>query len=192
MAVLLAANTEAAELKLLHSTGLKAVLGDLIPMFETASGHKVTAVFGRPEDLKSRVMSGEPFDVIVVNSVAFDDLVKQGKFPVGSKVILAHSGIGVAVRAGATKPDISTPEKFKRVLLQARSIISTDPAAGGTSGVHFPKAVQKLGIADQIKSKTKLADGGPYIGDEVASGQYEIGVQQVGELLPVKRDRNHR
>jgi molybdate transport system substrate-binding protein len=136
--------------------------------------------------LKNRVMSGEPFDVIVVNSVAFDDLVKQGKFPAGSKVILAHSGIGVAVRAGAAKPDISTPEKFKQALLQAKSIIATDPATGGTSGVHFAKAIQTLGIADQIRNKMKLADGGPYIGDEVASGQYEIGIQQVGELLPVK------
>lgn len=183
--VMTAAHAGAAELKLFHSTGLKATLGDLIPMFEKASGHKVTTVFGGPENLKGRVMGNEPFDVLVVNSVAFDELVKAGKFPAGSKTILAHSGIGVAVRAGAPKPDISTPDKFRQALLDAKSIITGNPAGGGTSSVHFARVIERLGIAKEVNAKSKFSDGG-FLAEEVANGHYEIGIQQVGELLPVK------
>ena len=100
-------------------------------------------------------------------------------------MILAHSGIGLAVRAGATRPDISTRERFKQALLDAKSIITGNPVNGGTSAVHFARVIEKLGIAEQINAKSKFSDGG-LLAEEVANGHYEIGIQQVGELLPVK------
>jgi len=131
-------------------------------------------------------MAGEPMDVLVFPAPGLDDLVKHGTIVADSKVVLARSGMGVAVRAGAPKPDISTPEAFKRALLAAKSIVYTDPALGSPSGVHFAKVLERLGIAEEMNAKSKLHDGTSFNAELVAKGEIEIAIQQITEILPVR------
>jgi molybdate transport system substrate-binding protein len=122
--------------------------------------------------------------VLVFPAPGIDDLVKQGKLVADSKIILARSGMGIAVRAGAPKPDISTPDALKRTLLAAKSIVYTDPALRSPSGVHFAKVLERLGIAEEMKPKSMLHDG---VGSEfVARGEIELAIQQISEIVPVQ------
>ena len=159
---------------------------DIIPAFELATKHKVTATYGAPGTIKDRIVAGEPMDVLVFPAPGLDDLAKQGKLVADSKVILARSGMGVAVRAGAPMPDISTPDALKRTLLAAKSIVYTDPALGSPSGVHFAKVLERLGIAEEMKAKSKLHDGTSFNAELVAKGEIEIAIQQISEILPVR------
>ncbi len=127
-AIALTGAVQAAEIKLMSSGGMRVALIDLIPAFERATKHKVVATYGSPGAIRDRVSAGEPMDMLVFPSPGFDALAKQGKVLADSKVILARSGMGVAVRTGAPKPDISTPETFRRTLLAAKSIVYTNPA----------------------------------------------------------------
>ena len=124
--------------------------------------------------------------MLVFPAPGLDDLVKQGKIVADSKVILARSGMGVAVRAGAPKPDISTPEALKRTLLAAKSIVYTDPALRSPSGVHFAKVLERLGIAEEMKAKSKLHNGTGFNAEFVARGEIEIAIQQISEIVPVQ------
>jgi molybdate transport system substrate-binding protein len=136
-AIALAAPTpsEAAEIKVLTSRAMNHVLTELGGTFERSTGHKVTLVLAVPTEIAKRVVNGEIVDV-VMSGATVDNLVKQGKIAPGDRIILARVGIGVAVRAGAPKPDISSPEALKRTLLAAKSIVYTDPAIGGASGIN--------------------------------------------------------
>ena len=158
----------------------------LIPEFERATQDKVMATYGAPGTIKDRIMAGEPIDLLVFPAPSLDDLVKQGKIVGDSKIILARSGMGVAVRAGAPKPDISTPEGLKRTLLAAKSIVYTDPALRSPSGVHFANVLERLGIAEEMKAKSKLHDGTSFNTELVAKGEIEIAIQQISEILPVQ------
>jgi molybdate transport system substrate-binding protein len=129
-------------------------------------------------------MAGEPIDVLVFPAPNLDDLVKQGKIVADSKVILARSGMGVAVRTGAPKPDISTPEALKRTLLAVKSIAYTNPALRSPSGVHFAKVLERLGIAEEMKAKSKLHDGSSFNAELVAKGEIEIAIQQISAKEP--------
>src|SRR5262245_14685779 len=135
-----------SEIKVTSSGGLKAVISELAGAFERASGHKLTPVFGPPTAVKTRIEGGEAVDVAVMSAALIDDLVRQGKLRHGSRVTLARSGMGVAVRKGAPKPDIGSVEAFRRTLLAAKSLVFTDPAGGGASGIHFQKVIEQLGI----------------------------------------------
>jgi molybdate transport system substrate-binding protein len=148
--------------------------------------HKVTATDGAPGTIQGRIMAGEPVDVVVLPAPRLDDLVKQGKIVTDSKIILARSGIGVAVRAGAPKPDISTSEALKRALLAAKSIVYTDPAASSPSGTHFAMVLERLGIAEEMRPKSKLHNGTSFNAEFVARGEIEIAIQQISEILPVQ------
>ena len=131
-------------------------------------------------------MAGEPIDVLVFPAPNLDDLVKQGKIVADSKVILARSGMGVAVRTGAPKPDISTPEALKRTLLAVKSIAYTNPALRSPSGVHFAKVLERLGIAEEMKAKSKLHDGTSFNAELVAKDEIEIAIQQISEIVTVQ------
>ena len=168
LAVALASAAHAAEIKLMSSGGMRVALIDLTPAFERATKHKVVATYGAPGTIRDRVLAGEPMDVLVFPGLGIDALAKEGKIISGSKVILARSGMGVAVRAGAPKPDISTPEALKRTLLAAKSIVYTDPALGSPSGVHFAKVLERLGIAEEMKAKSRLHDGTSFNAELVA------------------------
>lgn len=176
---------EAAELKMLSANGMREVMEDLGPKFERATGHKLAIAFGNLGTLVKRVQEGETADVIVLPRQGIDGFVKDGKAGASNVTVLARSGLGVAVRKGAAKPDISTPEVLKRTLLAAKSITYLDPAGGGVSGVHFAKVLDRLGIADEMKPKTILHANARAAGVLVANGQAEIGVNVIQELIPL-------
>jgi molybdate transport system substrate-binding protein len=134
-----------------------------------------------------RVQGGETVDVVIILREGIDSFVKDGKAAAGNVTVVARTrGLGVAVRKGAPKPDISSPEALKRTLLAAKSIASPNPAGGGASGIHFAKVLDRLGIANEMKPKTVFTGGaGAGVGIMVANGGAEIGVHQFHELIPV-------
>ena len=180
LGVMLAASTvNAAEVNVIASTAMREVLEELVPMFERASGHKVAVSFQSGAVLPVKVKEGAQADLVVTTPETIGDLVKEGKVVAGTRADFVLSGAGVAVRAGAPKPDISTPEAFKAALLAAKSVGYSQ----GPSGVHFMATMVRLGIADQIKAKGVVPPLGQRVGALIAKGDAEIGVQQVTELL---------
>jgi molybdate transport system substrate-binding protein len=173
-----AAAVKADDIKVLCTIGVKPALPDLVTEFERATGHKVSIVWGNAATLKTRYLEGEQADVAVLTAAAIDDLVKAGK--VTGRVDLARSGMGFAVKAGAPKPDISSPEALKRTLLAAKSV---GYSSQGASGIYFVTVIERLGIAAEVKAKHKDTAGA--VGELVAAGEAEIGVQQIPELAAV-------
>ncbi len=175
-----------AEIRVMISGGFSAAYLELIPEFQRSTGHKVVTARGAsmgtaPNSIPSRLQRGEPVDVFVMVGDALEGLVKQGKVADGTRVDLARSNIGVAVRAGSHKPDIGSVDAFKRAMLDAKSLAYSDSA----SGVYLTTDLfPRLGIADQIKGKSKMIESAP-VGAAVARGEVEIGLQQISELLPV-------
>ena len=177
--------SRAVELRVIVSGAFRAAYVELIPKFEQASGHRVVSAFGgsmgtAPTAIPVRLQNGEAADLIILAAEALEPLVKQGLIRAGSQVDLVRSGIGVAMRDGATVPDIGSVEAFKRALLQARSIAFSTSA----SGLYVIALFERLGIADTIRARLKQIQGEP-VGDVVARGEAEIGFQQMSELMPV-------
>ena len=175
----------AAEVKVLTAGAFKQVVLALVPNYERQTGNHVTVDNGTTGQLKGRIDGGEAFDIVVITPAVIDQMTASGKVAAGSKINLASVGIGVAVKEGAQKPDIGTVEKFKEALLKAKSVAYIDPASGGSSGIYVDKLVEKLGIADQIRPKAKLKKGG-YVAELIASGEAELGIHQISEIVPVK------
>ena len=175
----------AAEIKVLTAGAFKQVLLALLPDFERTTGHKVTVANDTVGALTKRIEGGESFDVAVLTPGAVNDLTGKGKFVAGSRANLARVGVGVMVKAGAPAPDISTVEAFKRALIAAKSVAYIDPASGGSSGIYISGLLDKLGIADQVKPKAKLKQGG-YVADLIVKGEAELGIHQISEIVPVK------
>jgi molybdate transport system substrate-binding protein len=173
---------QAAEIKVMGSAAFKEAYSELIPHFEKASGHKVTTSWVGTADIMKRIGGGEVVDLVIASAAAIDDLAKQGKLVSGSRLDIATSGVGVAVRAGAPKIDTRSGDSIKAALLAAKSIAYSS----GPSGVYLAGLFQKWGIADAIKPKLTVTAPGIAVGDVVARGEAEIGFQQVSELLPVK------
>jgi molybdate transport system substrate-binding protein len=180
--VMLAGIADAAEIKVIGSPGTREPYTQLVPGFEKATGHKVVTTWSGVNDVAKRVAEGEAADVVMVPAAQIDGLIKQGKLIPESRVDVAKSGIGVAIRAGAPKIDISSAEGIKKALLAAKTIAYS----AGPSGVHIAALIQKWGLTDQLKSKIVPPRPNVPIGEVVASGDAEIGFQQVSELLPVK------
>jgi len=175
---------ESAELKVLSAIGIQAVMEDLGPKFERATGHKLAITFANAGTTLKRIQDGETADVVITSQPGIESFVKDGKAVAGNVTIVARSGIGLAVRSGAPKPDISSPEALKRTLLAAKSIAYSNPAGGASSGIHFATVLDRLGIANEMKSKTIFPKSGP-VGVLVANGEAELGVQQIQELMSV-------
>lgn len=173
----------AAEIKALVTIGVQSAIEDLAPKFEKASGHKIAIVFGLSAALSKRVADGEPADLFIGTREGVDGLIKAGKISGGSDAALASSGVGIAVRKGSPKPNISTPEALKRTLLATRAIGYGNPAAGGAAGVHFAKVLERLGILEDMKAKTRYPAPGAYSGSMLVSGEVDLAVQQIPELL---------
>ena len=180
MSVLLPGAAAASELTVLAGMGVVSGVRDVAPAFERATGHKVIVSFEAGPSLMQKVTSNAPADLVVHYPEAIDDLIRQGRV-VGSRVDFARAGVGVAVKAGAPKPDISTPEAFKRALLAAKSIAYS---RAGASGIIAAKLMERLGLAGQLKDKIMLVDGVP-VAEVVAKGEAEIGMQQINVILPV-------
>ncbi|MBX9778362.1 MAG: molybdate ABC transporter substrate-binding protein [Xanthobacteraceae bacterium] len=175
----------AAELKVLSANGMREVMEDLRPKFELVTGHKLTIAFATVGVIVQRVEGGETADVVVAPQQGIDRLAKGGHAIPGSITVLARSGIGVVVRKGAPKPDISTPEALRRALLAAASVTCLDPAAGGLSGVHFAKVLDRLGIADEMRPKLIFHPNAKAAGALVADGKAALGINLVQELMPL-------
>jgi molybdate transport system substrate-binding protein len=169
----------AAEITVIGSTAMTEFVDAVVPMFERDSGHKVKASFLSGSVLPVKVKEGVPADVIITTPDTVADLVKDGKIVAGSGVPFIRSSAGVAVRAGAPKPDISTPEAFKTALLAAKSV----GISKGPSGVYMVSLLDRLGIADAVKAKAVFTEPGQRVGLVIASGKADIGVQQITELL---------
>jgi molybdate transport system substrate-binding protein len=176
---------QSAEIKVLAADGIKAIVEDLAPKFERATGNKLSIRFASGGATVKRAQGSEVADVIIAPLSGIDDLVKNGKVAAGNVTALASTGISVAVRKGASKPDISSPEALKRTLLAAKSITFLNPADGGASGIHFAKVLDRLGIADEMKAKTIFAPKTDAVGGLVASGDAEIGVIQFQLLFSI-------
>lgn len=160
-------------------------MAKLGPQFEHETGNKLIIIYSGTGGLLDRIKKGEAADVIIVTAPAVDNLAKQGKIVEQSRTAIAQTGVGIAIRRGAPRPDISSAEALKRTLLAAKSVAYSDPAGGGASGIIFAQVVEKLGIAEQLKPKTKLIPAGGSSGALAASGEAEIAVQMISELMPV-------
>lgn len=172
----------AAEIKLLSASALHPVIDALIPDFEKSSGHKLTVAYGTAGAVADRVQKGEAADIVLSSVPMIDRLHAQGKILPGDRAIIAKVGVGAFVRKGAAKPDMSSADSFKRAMLAARSVAYPDPAGGGASGIYVAKLLERLGIAAEMKPKTTLATLGTLY-TSVASGEVEIGFNQVSEIL---------
>jgi molybdate transport system substrate-binding protein len=175
----------AAEVKVLTAGAMKAVVLALVPAFEAASGHKVVVDNDTAGGLARRIGGGEAFDVAVVTPKVIDDLATSGKIVAGTRKDVAKVGMGVAIKAGTPAPDIATVAAFKAALLKAASVAYIDPKAGGSSGIYFDKLLERLGIADQVRPKARLKTGG-YVAETVVTGEAEIAIHQISEIVPVK------
>jgi molybdate transport system substrate-binding protein len=174
----------AAEIKVLSAVAMRPVLGDLTGKFERTTGHKIEIDFATAGVLRGRIQAGELADVTILPRPMMDALLKEERVMTGSEAILARGTVGVAVRAGAAKPDISTVEGLRRSLLASKSIVYGNPAQGSASGIHFARVLQQLGIAEEMKPKTKLASDSGSV-DSVVNGEAEIAVAGTMALLRV-------
>ena len=186
-ALLTAAAVRGAEIKVVTSGAFTAAFLEASPEYERATHNKLVTEFGPSmgtthNAIPIRLQRGEAIDVVILAAPALDDLIKDGRVRAGSRVNLVRSNIGMAVKAGAPKPDISTVDALKRTLLAAKSIAYSDSASGVYLSTElFPK----LGIYDQIKGRSRKIEADP-VGGVVAKGEAEIGFQQISELRPVK------
>ena len=186
IALLVSANARADEIRVMTSGAFTAAYLELVPVFEKQTGHKIISSFGAslgnaPDSIPMRLQRGEPVDLVILADSALEDLIAQGKIRRGSRVDLVRSTIGLAVRAGAPKPDISTVAALTRTLLDAKSIAYSASA----SGVYVSTELfQRLGIADRVAAKSRRVES-ERVGTVVARGDAEIGFQQVSELLPI-------
>jgi molybdate transport system substrate-binding protein len=185
-ALLLAGSAGAAEVRVMISGGLSTAYKEVVPEFERSTGNKVLTAYGpsmgtTANAVPNRLERGEPADVLIMVGYALGDLIKRGKVIADSRVDLAKSPIGIAVKSGTPKPDISSADAVKRTLLAAKSIAYSDSA----SGVYISTEMfQRLGIADAMKDKARQIPAEP-VARVVARGDAEIGFQQISELLPV-------
>jgi molybdate transport system substrate-binding protein len=177
-ALLLSGAAGAAEIKVLSTQATEEAYKELVPQFEKASGHKVTTVFTGTLGVMKRLSDGEAYDLLIMSRQSIDELSQSGKVVAGSRTDIAKSGVGAAVGKGKPKPDISTVDALKKTLLAAKSIgYSTGP-----SGIYVVSMFQKMGIVDEVKTKLKQTPTGVFVGSIIASGEAEIGFQQVSEL----------
>ncbi len=184
--LLLASTANAAELRVLCANGMQSVMTTLAPQFEQLSGHKLLITYATGGVAVQRAAEGEDVDLVIAPQPGIDALVKGGKALREKVVPIASTGISVAVRKGAPKPDISSPESFKRALLAAKSITYLDPKEGGASGIHFAKVLERLAISDEMKAKTVFAHHTDAVGTLVAKGEAELGVVQFQLLFAVQ------
>lgn len=173
--------TEPRQIKVLSSIATREAYLELVPQFERSSGHRVTTTWAGTTDIMRRMAAGETYDLVIISRKELDDLITQGKIIASSRVDLASCGIGVAVRAGAPRPDIGSAEALKRALLAARTVGYTS----GPSGVYMAGLIERMGIAAEVKAKHRSVPSGGTIGTIIASGEADIGFQQISELVHI-------
>ena len=177
--VIMANSADAADLKVMSSVAIQLAYTSMIPGFEAASGHKVVTEWVPTAIMIKRLAGGEKPDLVIMASNTIDELIKDGKFAAGSRIDIAKSGIGVGVKKGAARPDISSADGVEAAVRSARSVAYST----GPSGVYLAQMFEKMGLTAELKPKLKLVQGEP-VGAVIARGDAEIGFQQVPELLP--------
>jgi molybdate transport system substrate-binding protein len=174
---------QAADIRIICSNGFHAVMQELGPQYERSTGHKLVVSYGLAAVLGKEIEGGATFDLAILAPPQIDALIKVGKIAADTRTVLARSGIGVMVRTGAPKPDISTVDAFKRTLLAAKSIAFPPQ---GQSGIYLAGLIERLGLTEALKPKMMPIANGPLTGETVAKGEAEIGITPIGELLAVK------
>jgi molybdate transport system substrate-binding protein len=177
--------TSAAEIKVFSTIGVQSALEELAPKFEQATGHKLNITWAVAAILVKRVQAGESADLYILTKQSLDTLIADDKTAARTDAAFASSGIAVVVKKGSPKPDISTPDAFKQALLNAKAIAYSDPAAGGASGVYIAKLLERLGIADQMKEKTKYPPPSGNAAVLVVNGEAELAIQQEPGVISV-------
>jgi molybdate transport system substrate-binding protein len=175
----------AAEIKVFSTIGVKSVLEELIPKFEKSSGHTLNVTWSTAALLTKRVETGEQADALVLIKNNVESLLKEDKIVPGTETLFGQSIFAVGIKTGTPKPDISTPEAFKKSLLSAKGVSYSNPASGGASGVYIAKQIDKMGIADQLKDKTKFPPSGGFSGTLLISGDADMAIQSKPELLSI-------
>ena len=171
----------AADVKVLASNGVRDVVATIAKDFERSTGNKVVGSWAGTVDVLKRLQGGELVDLVILSGPDIDKLIAEGMIVPGSRVPLLRSDVGVCVKAGAPRPDVSTPDAVKRTLLAAKSI----GYSSGPSGVYLLGMFQRMGIADEMKAKSIVPAPGVAVGELVARGEVELGFHQISELLPV-------
>jgi molybdate transport system substrate-binding protein len=169
------------EINVISGGAMRRFLTEALPLFEAASGHKVAIQFGLTRDMQAAIEAGVAFDLALLPRSAIDALVRAEKVAAGTVTDVVRSLVGVMVRAGAAEPDISSVEAFKTALREARAISYSK----GPSGLYVAELLQRLGLTDEMKDKTVFAIGRP-VGEVIAGGEAEIGMQQIIENQPVE------
>jgi molybdate transport system substrate-binding protein len=180
----------AAQIKVLCAGAMRAVLQQLAPAFEKSSGNTLVIEYATAGKVEKEVVNDESIDVAILTKPRAEKLMRSAKLVGGTTTVLARVPIGLAVNKGAPHPDISSVEAIKRTLLNAKSIAYVDPASGGTSGIFLAQALEKLGIATELKSKIRLVSppagqSSPQVGEVVRRGEAEIGIQPISELMEI-------
>ena len=177
------ANVGAAQIRILCSNGIKAVMEELVPQFERATKHQVSVTYGLAAALKRQIDGGERFDVAVLTPAFMDDLIKAGRVTGDTRAVIARAPMAILVRTGAPKADIRTTDALKRTLTGSRSIAF---AKEGASGVYFAGLIEKLGLGETLRPKLKPTTTGEEVGAAVAKGDAELGVLPISEILGVR------
>ncbi len=187
-ALLASLSAGAAEIKVVSAGAMRGALQELAPAFEKSSGHKLVIEYATAGKVEEMVVGDDEIDLAILTMPRADKLVRAAKMVGGTTKVLASALIGLAVKNGAPKPDISSVDAFKKTLLNAKSIAYIDPSSGGTSGVHLAQILEKLGVAAELKSKIKFVSprAGQQVGDAVKAGEAEIGMQPISELMEVQ------
>lgn len=174
-----------AELTVFSTIAVQPAVDFLAPAFEVAHDCRLAVTWNTAPALVKRLQAGETADLLILNRAGMDTMLGAGRVAPGSDVPLASSATAIAIRAGAPRPDISTPDALVRTLRAARAIAYTDPAAGGASGIYFARLLDRLGIAAEINAKTRFPPPGGLSGQFLVTGEVELAVQQKPELLQV-------
>jgi molybdate transport system substrate-binding protein len=185
-AALFVAPASAADLKVISAGAVRGLITEIIGDYSRQTGQKFDFTIGTTGQLRDIIASGQHADLIIVSVPLMGELEKTGKLAPGSRADLGRVGIGVAIRDGATAPDVSTPDALKKALIEARSVAYTNPAEGGTSGIYFASVAEHFGIGDAIKKKATLTRGGREAAIEVAEGRAELGIVFISEAVAVK------
>lgn len=173
--------SRAAEIKLIAANAVKASVLEIIANFDKTSGHRVVAVWSGTDAIAKRIDSGQVFDIVVIAAQNVDKLAHDGKVVAGSRTDFAKSGVGIAIRSGLPRPDVSSSDAVKRAVLGAGSIAYSS----GPSGYYLVELFKKLGVFDQIKDKVRQPPSGVLVGELVARGEADLGFQQISELINV-------
>ena len=178
-------NMSNATIRALVTATVSGVLDALVPAFERASGHSVERWDATAGKVRDRLLEGAAADVAFVTGSVIADVEKAGRIVLASKVALARSALGVAIRKGAPKPDLSDEDALKRLILSARTIALTDPNGGGNTGRYFMGVADRLGVGAELRAKTRLYGHGGYVSAGVAAGEADWGITVISEIVPI-------